>query len=749
MVVMFVFALLLIGCEANQNNEIVINDIEDEIDVGYVVKGNTTGNIANGGIAVPCGESVYFSNGLDGGKIYKVDIAKSEVTQINNCDSRYLNISDGWLYYSNFDENSRIEKFQIGGKEAMTVKNDHSENIIVLNEWIYYINKSDQSRVYRVNIDGSERERISEDGVTEFGITEEWIYYVNIGGVNTRKIYKIKLDGSERTQLNEHHSRYINIADDWIYYTGQNTAFPEPSYIYKMNKDGSNNTLVSMNDANNLNVVDDWIYYSNWDDGYSIYKIGIDGNQNTKLNDHSSRNINVTGDWIFYISANEDNTYRMRTGGSEMAKIIDNAFELLEDIKAAEPYSDIQEAIDAAETGDTVVIEPGIYEGDIDFKGKEIKLLSTDPQNPDIVASTVIKGSGNGSVVTFQNGEGKGAVLSGFTITGGTGTKRSILSDGGGIFIRAESSPIIENNVIIGNQSRTGGGISVIMNSSPEIRSNIITENEAEQGGGIAVSGSIHLVLEDNIINQNKALRDGGGVSFDHNASATLKGNIVSDNEAGRIGGGLYAWFEHEGLIIEENTFDGNKSVAGGAIGISESSDVVIKSNIIKNNIGSSTGGGISVYGDSIIIDNLIKGNSSKEGGAISCYEWHIEVRGNTIERNTSEESGGGIFINGGSADIVKNIFEENKSGEFGGGIFIDYHVLTLNVEGNDFIRNHAIDGGGAIWAIESGEFYISWAEGVGDYVDAEINISDANYYFFNKPDNVYMEERKTYWREY
>ncbi len=748
MMVMIVLALLLIACEANPDNKHMVKDLENEIDVSYAHTGNTTGNIANGGLAVLCGESIYFSNGLDGGKMYKVDGAKSEVTRINNYDSGYLNISDGWLYYSNFDENGRIERLIIDGTEAMTVNKDRSENIIVIDEWIYYINKNDWSKIYRVKTDGSEREKISEDGVTQFWITEEWIYYVNIGGVNTRKIYMIKLDSSERTQLNEHHSRYINISDDWIYYTGQTTAFPEPSYIYKMRKDGSENTLIHKNDANNINVVDGWIYYSNWDDGYSIYKVSTDGSENIKLNDHSSRNISVVRDWIIYKADNEDNTYRMRTDGSEMAKVVDNDFVLLEDIKAAEPYSDIQRAIDAAESGDTVIIEPGIYEGNIDFNGKEIKLLSTDPEDPDIVAATVIKGSGNGSVVTFQSGEEKGAVLSGFTITGGAGTQRSVLSDGGGIFIRAESSPIIENNVIIGNQSRTGGGISVIANSSPEIRNNIITKNEAEEGGGIAVSGSTHLVIEGNIINQNKALRDGGGISFDHNASATLKGNIVSDNEAGRIGGGLYAWFEHEGLIIEENTFDGNKSVAGGAIGIAESSDVVIKSNILKNNIGSSEGGGIYVYGGSIIIDNLIKGNSSKEGGAISCYGWHLEVKGNTIEDNTSEQSGGGIYINDGSADIVKNIFEENKSGEFGGGIFIDYRVLTLNVEGNDFIRNHAPDGGAAIWAFESGEFYLSRAEGVGDYVDAEINISDKNYYFYNEPDNVYLEERKIYWWE-
>ena len=757
--------LVFIGCQADpvtEHEDVIENnlknvkelDFEDSVDTKPAMIGNTTGNIANGGLAVFYSDSIYFSNGFDGGKIYKVAGESSEITRINNYNSSYLNIIDGQIYYSNLDQDGRIEKLIIDDKTPMTVNNDRSENLIIIDEWIYYINKNDWSRIYRVKTDGTNQEKISEDGVTQFWITEDWIYYINIGGVNTRKIYKIGFDGSGRNQLNEHHSRYINLSDEWIYYTGQTTAFPEPSYIYKMRKDGSESTLICKNDASNINVADGWIYYSNWDDGYSIYKISTDGKQNVKLNDHSSRNINVVSDWIIYKADNEDNTYQMRTDGSEVSKIVDNQFVLLEDIKAAEPYSDIQRAIDAAESGDTVFIEPGIYEGNIDFKGKEIKLLSTDPEDPDIVAATVIKGSGSGSVVTFQSNEGKGAVLSGFTITGGVGSDAAVWSDrsgggyqystwGGGIFIAAESNPIIKNNVIIGNQSKTGGGISVVGESAPEIRNNFIIENEADTGGAISVSWYSSPVVEGNTIQQNMAI-SGGGISFENYASAIFTGNVISDNKADRSGGGLYVWFISEGLVIEKNSFNGNRSSWGGAIAVLESSGITIKDNNITNNDVSRTGGGINTDSNSIIIDNQIKGNSGNQGGAIFSAAGNLTVKGNIIEYNTSDQSGGGIYINDGSVDILNNIFKENESGESGGGIFIDYYVFTLNVESNDFIRNHALTGGGAIWAIESGEFYRTWAEGVGDYMEAEINISDKNYYFYNEPDNVYLEERKS-----
>ena len=57
-------------------------------------------------------------------------------------------------------------------------------------------------------------------------------------------------------------------------------------------------------------------------------------------------------------------------------------------------YGTIQEAIDAAIDGDIVIVAPDTYTGDgnrdIDFKGKAITVQSTDPQDPAVVAATVI-----------------------------------------------------------------------------------------------------------------------------------------------------------------------------------------------------------------------------------------------------------------------------------------------------------------------------------------------------------------------
>jgi hypothetical protein len=78
-------------------------------------------------------------------------------------------------------------------------------------------------------------------------------------------------------------------------------------------------------------------------------------------------------------------------------------------------YLTIQAGIDAAGTGDTVLVEDGTYTGpgnrDIDFKGKAITVQSENGP-----ASTIIDCQGLGRGFYFHNNEGKGSVLAGFTI---------------------------------------------------------------------------------------------------------------------------------------------------------------------------------------------------------------------------------------------------------------------------------------------------------------------------------------------
>ena len=112
-------------------------------------------------------------------------------------------------------------------------------------------------------------------------------------------------------------------------------------------------------------------------------------------------------------------------------------------------HANIQEAIDAAVAGDTVVVAPGTYTGwanrDLDFGGKAITVRSSDPGDPAVVAATVIDCQQAGRGFIFQSGETSAAVVDGLTVTNG------FAADGAGVLLLNGSGATIRNSVFTGN----------------------------------------------------------------------------------------------------------------------------------------------------------------------------------------------------------------------------------------------------------------------------------------------------------
>ncbi|MGM0688281.1 MAG: right-handed parallel beta-helix repeat-containing protein [Bacillota bacterium] len=352
-------------------------------------------------------------------------------------------------------------------------------------------------------------------------------------------------------------------------------------------------------------------------------------------------------------------------------------------------YATIQEAIDAAEDGDEIVVGVGLYSENIDFNGKNIILRSTDPDDPDIVGDTIIDGRGSGTVVSFRSGEGEGAVLSGFTITRGSGVlisggsspviEKCIIEDntaefGAGIAI-FDSSPTIRENLIIGNSGFLGGGI-FIEESSPLIEGNTIIRNRAEMGSGMVIISDSSPVVIDNRIADNVAARLGGGIVVAVNSSPTIKGNTVTGNMADRNGGGML--IEESDPIVEENTFSRNRAAYGGAL---------------------------------FIINSL---NTA------------LLITGNNINDNLAAVAGGGLYLESSSPTIENNNISDNLSENLGGGaaIFNSSPVFQRNTfEGNEAMGP---EGGGAVW--------------VSSDSILELSDPDDNNYLLNIPDDIYRE---------
>jgi hypothetical protein len=223
----------------------------------------------------------------------------------------------------------------------------------------------------------------------------------------------------------------------------------------------------------------------------------------------------------------------------------------------------IQSGINAAKNGDTVLVSPGTYFENINFRGKKIVLCSLflTTGSLDYITSTVINGSNpahpdSASCVLIVNREDSTTVLAGFTITGGKGTRwedehgrGNWYTEGGGILIQY-SSPTIRNNIIIGNEAikkntrivSAGGGAIRSGDGNPKIINNMIISNKGIYGGGIVLNYS-GAIIRNNIIAKNSAGQDygGGGIWINGNGTAGryIENNTITLNSAVASGGGI------------------------------------------------------------------------------------------------------------------------------------------------------------------------------------------------------------------
>jgi hypothetical protein len=204
-------------------------------------------------------------------------------------------------------------------------------------------------------------------------------------------------------------------------------------------------------------------------------------------------------------------------------------------------YPKIQDAIDDALPGQTVLVMDGNYTGDrnwdLDFRGQSITVQSQNGPEHCIID---VKGSSGHRGFWFHSGESSGALLKGFTIRGGNADTGG--GNGGGILITNNSSPTISNCIITGNTTTTGGGGIFIGDSSPTITRCTISQNVAPAGGGICVYGDLSHpspLITSCVIYDNVSTSDGGAI-FVYSASPAITNcTIVSNQVAGPSTGGI------------------------------------------------------------------------------------------------------------------------------------------------------------------------------------------------------------------
>jgi parallel beta-helix repeat protein len=304
-------------------------------------------------------------------------------------------------------------------------------------------------------------------------------------------------------------------------------------------------------------------------------------------------------------------------------------------------FNNIQAAINDSNEGDIVVVSPGRYTGpgnrDIDFLGKAITVRSTDQNDPDIVAATII--DCNGATLEsymgfyFNNDESPDSVLAGLTITNAAG---------GGIATTDGSSPTITNCII----TRNVGGMYNDRHSSPVVANCTFTDNYTDgDGAGMHNSWYASPAVTNCTFTGNYAYRDGGGMHNSWYSTPAVTNSTFTANYAYGDGSGMHnSWYTDP--VVTNCTFTGNYADGDGA------------------------GMYNSLYSTPIVINCAFAGNSADGYGAgmYNSQDCDLTLVNCTLTGNFAHGYGGGISNTQSSATLVNCTFSANQA-FLGGGI--------------------------------------------------------------------------------
>ena len=288
----------------------------------------------------------------------------------------------------------------------------------------------------------------------------------------------------------------------------------------------------------------------------------------------------------------------------------------------------IQAGIDIAVESDTILVQPGTYAENINYNGKAVILgsLFLTTQDTIYISQTVIDGSQDGSVVTFESGEDSTSVLSGFTITNG------YADSGGGIYCSYNSNPKLLNLVIMNNWSYYyGGGLTLLDCTTAYLDEIEFYDNQSGGNGGNLYISNSNLIVRDSKIKGGNAFSYGGGIIC-YDSILDLENVQICDNNSS-FGAGIYS--DGCNISLKKSMIISNGSETGSAIkGIN--SDIEIINCIIADNACFQSGVITCSASNEVYIINSILVNNSAQEPAESLFEG-IDFIFNSILYNNTE----------------------------------------------------------------------------------------------------------------
>ncbi len=346
----------------------------------------------------------------------------------------------------------------------------------------------------------------------------------------------------------------------------------------------------------------------------------------------------------------------------------------------------LEEAIESAAPGDTIVIAPGSY------SAREISLAS---------GSTVMSESGLPSSVTLSAGD-NGTVFRAHSVTG-----------------------VVVAGMTLANGYTTpytyDGGAMTCSASSIELHDVVIEDSYAnERGGGMACVDS-ELVLDAVVFRNNRSKTAGGGL-YCSGCDVSLRDCVFESNEVGKLFTTQTTWsYQGKGagmhceggssVVAQDVTFRSNYTwFAGGGLGLAggDTQAELTRCAFVDNTTSTDVGcwgpeqSGAALYindAEATLTDVEFSGNwSYHDGGALYCIASpRITLDECVFSQCEAVRRGGAICSSSSNLTVTGSIFGANHAGDIGGAVWANSRFAEAEFAYCIFTGNEGSSCGGAI----------------------------------------------------
>lgn len=289
-------------------------------------KGNTSGNLLNGGLFCQVDDTIYFANPYDQGTLYSMNTKLEKIKQVQNDNVSYLNGADKYIFYTKRNDRKEMDsdlivdlsatglyRMNLFTKITAKLYDEPTQVACLYGNRVYYqhYNLKAGLQLYGAKIDDTDDKKLLEEPCAPYAIDNGKIYFV--GTKEDHAIHSMNIDGTQNYILQDGNYHALTLQGDYLY-------FLDMADNYSLKRlpvsGGTVETLVSERLATYNVCEDNNTIYCQIDNGSQngLYEFKIDSQSLTKIAPGDFNYLHTTKDYLFFETYDQGTLYSMKLG---------------------------------------------------------------------------------------------------------------------------------------------------------------------------------------------------------------------------------------------------------------------------------------------------------------------------------------------------------------------------------------------------------------------------------------------------